>query len=589
MDKSNNVTHIAWRGSSQPDRQTSEAVAVGDGGSTVGRVLLLMGAGGNRERLAALLRDFCEVVQPRTDAIPEESFDLVVTDLAAFRSWHARLRDAKVREEPTFLPVVLVVSRGDLKRQLRSFWDTVDEFIVTPIEPREFAERISMLLRARQLAVAQRSHLAYVVNHDRTTGLPNKNLFMDRLMNAVRDASILGKRVHVSVVHIPLSRILKSLGHQGLERAATTCSSRLRALLGDDVSLARLTTEQWGLIHPPGTDIESVMDVCSRICGLSDQALEIENERLHVAPRIGIGVYPDDAPDAAGTLDCAISALSEANDSVPVFYSRDVQHQALRFIRTEARLHEALDGQQFEVWFQPQLDLADGGVVGTEALVRWRLPSGDLVPPGEFMGVAESTGLIREVDRWVLEASCEAMSRWRDDHVDIRRVSVNVSSEDVKAPDFADHVEQTLERYGLPPSTLELELTETTLFEIANDSLEKLIRLRRQGISIAADDFGTGYSSLSYIHRLPITTLKIDKAFVDDINHNENNAAITRTIVWLAKNFKLETVAEGIESRAQAAYLAALDVKVGQGFLYARPMPDAELRQWLKRQNTRTG
>lgn len=582
MDTNGKIRSIAWRGSSEPGTaRTDRATPPRD--QVHGRVLLLLGAGGNRELLARHLQETYEILEPSGETLPQEPFDLILVDIAGFRRWHQRVRDAKVREEPTFLPVVLVVSRQDLRQRLRTFWDAVDEFVVTPIDRHEFTERVSMLLRARSLALAQRSHLAYLVNHDRTTGLPNKNLFMDRLTNAIRDASVLNRPVRTIVVHVPLSRILKSLGHQGLERAAAICSSRLHALVGDDVSLARLTTEEWGLIQRPGDPLETVIELCAQIQRLGEGPFDVDGERIHLAPRIGVGIYPDDGSDATTTLDCAMSALSEARDSRPVFYSREVQHHALRFIRTESRLHEALERDQFELWFQPQLALADQRIVGVEALVRWRLPGGDLVPPGDFMAVAESTGLIREIDNWVLEKACATMQRWRNDGVEVGRVAVNKASADIKADDFADGVMEVLDRYQLPPQCLEIELTETTLFEIDQESLGKLGALRSHGLNIAIDDFGTGYSSLSYIHRLPITTLKIDKVFVDKVDHDETNAAITRTIVWLAKNFGLEIVAEGIETEKQAQYLASLDVGTGQGFLFARPMPESELRNWLER------
>lgn len=563
---------IGWRGSSGGSISIEELTTLDE--NQCGRVLLLARTGGNREQLLAHLRQHYEVLEPAEAALSLESFDLAVVEARCFWQWRRHLMEAKRREEPVFLPVMLVLAQRDLKHRLKAFWDVVDEFVIAPIERHEFTERAAMLLRTRRLALTQRAHLAYLVNHDRATDLPNKNLFMDRLINAVRDAAVLNTRLYMLVIHIPLARIMKSLGHHGLERAAMVCSMRLKTLLAEELSLARLTTEEWGVIARPGTSMDAVLEICRRIQVLADEPLTVLGERIHVLPRIGIGVYPDDASNAAHTLDCAIAALSQIEAEQPVFYSRDVQHQALRHIRTEARLHQALDEGQFELWYQPQVRLSDRKLVGVEALIRWRLPSGALVPPGDFMAVAEATGLIRDVDRWVLDNACAAMRRWRSEGNAPARIAVNVSAEDIKAADFAELVVHTLEQYKLPPPTLELELTETTLFEISAENLSKLNALKEYGVSVAIDDFGTGYSSLSYLHQLPITTLKIDKAFVDDVTHNQTNQAITRTIVWLAKNFNLELVAEGIETPAQAHYLASLDVQTGQGFLYGRPAPE---------------
>lgn len=562
---------VSWRGSSDESLSPEELKTLEENHS--GCVLLLAGSGGNRDQLFAHLRQRYEVIEPDEAVFSLAPFDLAVVEARCFWQWRNHLMEAKRREEPVFLPVMLVIGQRDLKHRLKAFWDVVDEFVVAPIERNEFTERAAMLLRTRRLALTQRAHLAYLVNHDRATDLPNKNLFMDRLVNAVRDAAVLDTRLYMLVIHIPLARIMKSLGHHGLERAAMACSMRLKALLAEEFSLARLTTEEWGLIPRPGTSMDAVLEICRRIQVLAEEPLTVLGERIHVLPRIGIGVYPDDAANAANTLDCAIAALSQVEAEQPVFYSRNVQHQALRHIRTEARLHQALEHGQFELWYQPQVRLSDRKLVGVEALIRWRLPGGDLVPPGDFMAVAEATGLIRDIDRWVLDNACAAMHQWRIEGNAPERVAVNVSAEDIKAADFAELVVRTMEQYDLPPPTLELEITETTLFEISAENLTKLNALREYGVSVAIDDFGTGYSSLSYLHRLPITTLKIDKAFVDDITQNQTNQAITRTIVWLAKNFALEVVAEGIETAAQARFLASLEVQTGQGFLYGRPAP----------------
>ncbi len=577
MAQRDTIPWVCWRGLSSGATSTEESTPVDESNSK--RVLLLARSGGNREQLLAHLQQHYTVIEPDETTHFLASFDLAVVEAPTFWQWRHHLIEAKRREEPVFLPVMLVLSQRDVRRRLKAFWDVVDEFVVAPINRSEFTERAAMLLRTRRLALTQRAHLAYLVNHDRATDLPNKHLFMDRLINAVRDATVLDTKLYMMVVHIPLARILKSLGHHGLERAALACSVRLKALLAEELSLARLTTEEWGLILRPGTPLDTVLELCRRIQMLAEEPLMVLGERIHFSPRIGIGVYPDDASNAANTLDCAIAALSQAKSEQPVFYSRTVQHQALRHIRTEARLHQALDEAQFELWYQPQVRLSDRQQVGVEALIRWRLPCGSLVSPKDFMAVAESTGLIRDIDRWVLKHACEAMRRWRNGNNPPKRISVNVSAEDIKAADFAEVVVRILDQNQLPPPTLELELTETTLFEISAENLAKLNTLREYGVSVAIDDFGTGYSSLSYLHRLPITTLKIDKAFVDDVTHNLTNQAITRTIVWLAKNFNLEVIAEGIETVEQARYLKSLEVHTGQGFLYGHPVPETLFHQ----------
>ncbi|KFI22891.1 putative bifunctional diguanylate cyclase/phosphodiesterase [Nitrosococcus oceani] len=581
MKEQSKVTWIEWRGSHPSQMESGKAPDKNDQYGK-NRVMLLVNSSGNRALLANHLRPYCQLVEPNDPSLKPESFDLAIVDMEGLRQWQKQLLDAKQREEPVFLPVVLILSRSELKRRFKTFWDLIDEFILSPIERREFTERVSMLLRTRQLALTQRSHLAYLVNHDRLTGLPNQTLFMEHLIDSVRDASILNKQVYVTVVHIPLARTMRSLGHYGLERVVANCSTRLNAVLRDEVLLARLTTEEWGLIHRPGETLSRVLEICRRIQLLADEPIPVRGEHIRLAPRIGVGIYPDDSSDANGTLECAMAALSEDKGPAPVFYSRRIQHEALRFIRTESKLYEALEKEEFELWFQPQVSFETEKPVGVEALVRWRLPNGELAPPGEFLPVAASTGQILRIDRWVLEKACATMNAWRDDNIGLQRVSVNVTVEDIDAPDFVEFIKRALDQYQLPPPSLELELTETTFFKSSPANLEKLNLLRSEGISVAVDDFGKGYSSLNYLHKLPITTLKIDKEFIENAINNPTSAAIVETIVWLAKKFKLETVAEGIETKAQVEFLRSLGVTTAQGFFYSRPIPEEELREWIK-------
>ena len=582
MTTSQELANLQWRGSGSAAPEDDEST---DRPSVRGRVLMLVGSGGkgNRERLREYLAGAYELIEPDERAGSVQAFDLAIVDVANFPQWQDWLMDAKVRDEPTFLPVILIISRAELRHRLRHHWHTIDEFIVAPVDKGEFAERIAMLMRTRQLALSQRSRLMYLVTHDRVSGLPNKSLFMERLTHTIHDASLLGSDLQVMVVHVPLARIMQSMGHQGLDRAAILLSRQLQSLLGDEVTLARLTTEEWAVLYPPGTSMSRLCEVGRSIMAMTDRPLTINNENVLVSPRIGVAGFPGDAADALGVLNCAISALSKAHavPQAPMFYSRDVQHRALRHIRTEARIHDALAQAQFELWFQPQVRLSDLKVTGVEALIRWRLPSGELVLPGEFLPVAEASDLIIDIDLWVLKKACAVMANWRDRPHSPDRIAINVSSPSLMRPGFIDEVFDLLDGHAIPPPSIELELTESSFLESSASCLDGLKRLRDYGASIAVDDFGTGYSSLSYLHRLPITTVKIDKSFVDDIHQNSTNAAITQAVVWLSQHFSLETIAEGVETPEQAAYLTSLGIDTAQGFLYARPMMEEDLFAWL--------
>lgn len=574
------VRPAVWRASPDLDDVTPRDATAS------GRILLLVRGHGNREQLAQHLRRYHEVVEPDHDDLPDR-FDVAVVDGPGYRRWGDSLGQAKAAEEPVFLPVMIVLPRREIgTRAARS--DVIDDFVVAPIQRDELLERISILLRARRLAVEQRERLTHVALHDTQTGLPNRDLFLERLHTAIHEASLLERVLYVIVVRIPLGGIMKSMGHAGLERAARACSVRLRHLMGDDnFSLARLTTEEWSVFARAEQSMDEVMPYCQRIASLSAEPIQVGDERVRLSAYIGISSYPQDAGDGRSLLDCACGALTHAQTpGEPAFYSRDVQQHALTYIRTESKLHEAIEREQFELHFQPQVSLESGRIIGAEALVRWRLPSGEMVSPGAFLPVAEASGLVTRIDRWVLSEACAALKRWSEAGHSDYFLAVNVTPADVLESDFVGRIERIIEAYELMPHSLELELTETMLCAATDELLGRLDRLRAFGVGIAVDDFGTGYSSLSYLQSLPLTLLKIDKAFVDGVPGDPSSEGITEAIVGLARRFGLEVVAEGIESDQQLKYLSALDISVGQGFRLGRPMPEREFLSLVEGQTT---
>jgi EAL domain-containing protein (putative c-di-GMP-specific phosphodiesterase class I)/GGDEF domain-containing protein len=582
MEKAKGVSWAFWRGISDQVEENPSTLHRA-------RVLLLVGSSGNRKQLAKQLEKHYQVIMP-DEAVPDETallqgpdeaaYDLAIVDFSGMQRWRQALMEARKREQPAFLPSMLISSRGDLFQALQFCHTLIDEFLFVPIDPSELAQRVAMLLRARRQALMQSVRLAYLTSHDPESGLPNKTLFLDRLGQAVQDATVLHRRVYALVVHIPLGPVLKSLGNRALEKAGLACCERLAKLLREEHSLSRISKEEWGLMLRAGATTDDVLEIFRNIQKLTTAPLNIQGERIHVSPAVGIAIYPDDASDAHALLDCASAALARSDQATrPNFYSRNVQRQALEHIRTEAGLHEALAKEQFELWLQPKISLQSRSLVSVEALIRWRLPGGELVPPGNFIPVAESTGLIIDIDRWVLAKACEYMSVWKAQGGP-SQIAVNISAQHLDKADFVTTVTQLLAQYTVSPTALELELTETALAELTQENLAKLEELRNLGVSIALDDFGTGYCSLNYLHKLPITTLKIDKSFIDHIATNNSDAAITQAIVSLAKNFQLKLVAEGIETEDQLNCLLKLEVNLGQGYFFARPMPFAELENW---------
>ena len=582
MANQNNIVHpIAWRnpqksGHRQEDDSIRSELARG-------RILLLVESTGNHRQLAELLAQRYNIVETDCEKLPVEDFDLAVVDGPGFRRWHEQLAAAKNYQQPVFLPLMLMLPRRDLRRHNSSYWDLVDEFIVAPIERMELLERVAMLLRTRHLAKEQQEDLAHLITHDSMTGLPNQRLFMDRLGTAIADASITGQRFHTVVILVPMERVMASLGHEALQKAVQVCTVRFQRAIGAESSLARLTTQEWGILVKAEKTVDDVTDLCRRLGQCLAEPIKMGRESVHFDAYLGVSTYPDDATSAEELLNVTLSAVSRAEvPGEPYFFSREVQSYALRYIRTEAKLHDALERNQFELWFQPQFRMEDRTINGAEALIRWRLPSGELVSPGDFIPIAESSGLIKRMDRWVIEEACKTLRGWRDAYDWELSVAVNLTPADLAESDFVSWVKNYIEQFELNPAWLELELTETMFCNIDESILEKLNDLRKFGISVAIDDFGTGYSSLSYLHQLPINILKLDRSFVSCVPGNKQSEGISEAIIGLARRFGLEIIAEGIETEDQLSYLNRFGVQTGQGFLVGRPMPDAEFRRFCE-------
>lgn len=542
------------------------------------RILLLIEGNGNRLQIVRHLSAEYDVLDIGQGDFDNAEFDLVLVDAPSLKRWHTALHEAKQRLEPVFLPLMLILQRHAVRRQAGDLRDIVDDFLVAPIEPVEFQERIENLLRIRRCAVEQQQRLAFFVNHDNLTGLPTRELLLAHLQTSIQHLRKADEQIYLLAVHMPLERFINSLGHQAADEIALAVSALLQELLGNDYFLARIATEQDAIVVPPGTSLEDLSHFCRELAATLHHPLVIQDQQIRLSAFIGISRYPEDAEDAPELLKAALGALGAATVSgEPQFYSSDAQKQTLEFLRIEAGLHRALDEDELELWFQPKFRLQGLALTGAEALLRWRLPSGEVIPPDIFIPIAENSALIQKIDSWVIWKACETLGRWRREGLCwCDHVAVNITPADLAAPEFVVRIKSLLETNGLPPSALQIELTETMFLDAGTDIWQKLIDLRSYGVRVAIDDFGTGYSSLSYLQRLPADILKIDKSFVDLVPGDPGGEAIVRTIVALAGQFRLELVAEGIETQAQLDYLDSLGIHSGQGYLVGRALPEID-------------
>ena len=411
------------------------------------------------------------------------------------------------------------------------------------------------------------------------TGLANRALLLDRLDHAIELANRAREpdTGRLAVLYVDLDRFKRvndSLGHGIGDLLLCRVAERLGASVRRCDTVGRLGGDEFLVVLERVADRDEAAMVAQRLLDGLSSLREVGEHRVHLTASIGVAVHPaarnGEAPDAAGLMrmaDSAMQAAKTAGGDRFVFYTRDMTDRAETRLRLESGLREAVASRAFELVYQPKIEAASGRLTGFEALIRWR-HEGAAVSPADFIPVAEDTGLIIEIGRWVLEEACRTATRWALDHGPVP-VAVNVSARQLADPGFARLVEQVLQRHGTPPNLLELEITETVIMKDVRHHLPTLNRLRALGVRIAIDDFGTGYSSLAYLRQLPVDVLKIDRSFVNDLPHAPD---IASTVIALAQRLLLSTVAEGVETAEQRRWLAEAGCDCLQGFLISRPL-----------------
>ena len=434
--------------------------------------------------------------------------------------------------------------------------------------------------------------IRYLAYYDGTTGLPNRQYFIERLHHALIQARRHSRQLGVLALDLDqFKRINDTLGHSAGNELLIAVSRRLSEVVRTDDTLARpdddqvdavarLDGDEFSLLI---TDLQQYHDaarVARRLLEEMRKPFHAAGREIFVSASIGLALYPLDGEDSDSLIKNAVAAMHFAKDQGRdnyQFYSRAMNATALEKLAMESQLRRALDREEFLLYYQPMIHASTGQIVGLEALIRWKHPELGLVPPNQFIPLAEETGLIIPMGDWVLRQASRQNQAWQRESLPAVYVSVNIASSHFRQGSLMQSVAFALQESGLSPEYLELEVTESMLMQSVETTLKTLFQLKDIGARLAIDDFGTGYSSLSYLKRFPLDTLKIDRSFIKDLPGDQEDSAISKAIIAMAHSLKLAVVAEGVETTEQLAFLRQHGCDLAQGFLFSRPVPASEI------------
>jgi diguanylate cyclase (GGDEF)-like protein/PAS domain S-box-containing protein len=419
--------------------------------------------------------------------------------------------------------------------------------------------------------------IRYLAQNDVLTGLPNRSVFRDRVTQAIVQAQRSGAQVAVMFLDLDhFKNVNDSLGHDTGDELLKTAAQRLRACLRAGDTAARQGGDEFVICLPTLCEGQHAIAIAEKLLEALRQPFSVGGSELHVRASLGISIFPGDGNDADELMRAADAAMYHAKDKgrdTFRFFTAELNNTAQRRLALANRLYEALQRGEFRLHYQPKIDLSSGRIFGAEALIRWPQADGSFIGPNEFVRVAEETGLIGPLGEWILHQACAEAARWHAlGHPGIS-VAVNLSPQQLLRPGFPEFAERTLRETGLPPQSLEIEITEGVLMARSAENMAALEALANLGVGLAIDDFGTGYSSLAYLQRFPVSVLKIDRSFTDGLGVDAGDTAIVTAIIAMAHSLKLDVVAEGVETAEQARFLKSHGCQGAQGFYFGRAVP----------------
>lgn len=470
------------------------------------------------------------------------------------------------------VPVIYLTAYADENTLRRVNSTKPFGYIVKPFEEKNLHTTIQIALHRHQ--------------YDCLTNLPNRSLFREKLSELLKEQTELSQLIPVVTLSLDrINRINSTLGHHIGDLVICSIAQRLNNCKNKINLAARLEAAEFALVLKPVKDKQDAIKIVQSVLEIVAQPIIVESSEVYVTASIGISLYPGDGMDAEDLLKNAYTAMyyaQEKGGNNYQFHTQNFAENCINKLSKEISLRNALKRSEFEVYYEPKVEIKSGKIVGAEALVRWNHPEMGRVSPGEFIPMAEEMGLIAPLGEWVLETACRQTQAWQAQGLGPLRVAVNVSARQFDQKNLTQRVSQILTKTGLDPKYLELELTESLVLQDETAVAQAFSVWKKMGIRVAIDDFGTGYASLSYSKRFPFDVMKIDKSFIRNITEDRQNAAITIAIIQMAHSMNMTVVAEGVEDEQELAFLCTHDCDEIQGYFFSKALPQDEFEALLK-------
>lgn len=520
--------------------------------------------------------------------------DLIICDVMMPEvDGHHVLMALREFPETNAIPFIFLTAKADKSDIRQGMKLGADDYLTKPYTRLDLLDAIDSRL-AKQKTLNQHfstqlqqveDRLNYALYYDALTGLPNRLNFREQFLKALPSQPLTERTV--AVIYLSLDRysqISNNLGSDYMNALAKEVAVRLKETLGETAGISRLQADEFALILPGKAAVLNISQTCQLLLEKLAQPYVLEQLEVYTTASMGIGFYPENGTEPEVLLDNARVSMQHARKQGGnnfEFYKPEKFTRSVEQVKLESSLRHALERNELEIYYQPQVSIPQGHIVGAEALLRWKHPERGYVSPVDFIPLAEETGLIHAIGEWVLATACTQVKKWQTTGLPPIRIAVNVSSHQIYQPNFATKVNRIVQETSLPLESLELELTEGTLLHEVISANAILSQLRAVGAHIAIDDFGTGYSSLSYLKQFPFDTLKIDRQFVQNIGQNPENSAIVLATIQMAHSLSLKVIAEGVETESELDFLRKQGCDEIQGYYYSRPLPASDFEKLL--------